>query len=247
MWRSSAAGIAPGGLWVRDWGWEVVLRVRGFERELLSSLNCSVGQRRGRGRRGGLTGEGEDGGAPRIALGRGEEGSGRGRCREGGARGSLFIGARGEGSDGARRAPVRCTAPALMPHSAADETPRRGGTGQGRWSSGEDGAVPNSSCAARGRRWRGRRSVVREEDDAADRWGRSASEGKRASERGWRVGLVCQREGARGARGRLRVRAGRLMGRGGGCAGAGRRGGRDMGQNWPSRGESSFSFSFYFL
>jgi hypothetical protein len=34
---------------------------------------------------------------------------------------------------------------------------------------------------------RGRRSVVREEDDAADRWGRSASEGKRASERGWRV------------------------------------------------------------
>jgi hypothetical protein len=34
---------------------------------------------------------------------------------------------------------------------------------------------------------RGQRSVVREEDDAADRWGRSTSEGKRASERGWRV------------------------------------------------------------
>jgi hypothetical protein len=48
---------------------------------------------------------------------------------------------------------------------------------------------------------RGRRSVVREEVDAADRWGQSASEGKRASERGWWVGLACQREGARGARG----------------------------------------------
>jgi hypothetical protein len=106
---------------------------------------------------GGLTGEGEDGSALRIALGRGEEGSGRGRCGEGGAWGDLFIGARGKGSGGARRASVRCTAPALMPHSAADETPRRGGTGQGRWSSGEDGEVPNSSCAARGRRWRGRR------------------------------------------------------------------------------------------
>jgi hypothetical protein len=92
-----------------------------------------------------LTGEGEDGGASRIALGRGEEGSGRGRCGEGGARGDLFIGARGEGSGGARRAPVRCTVPALMPHSGADDTPRRGGAGQGRWSSGEDGAVPNSS------------------------------------------------------------------------------------------------------
>jgi N-acetylglucosamine kinase-like BadF-type ATPase len=34
---------------------------------------------------------------------------------------------------------------------------------------------------------RGRRCVVREEDDAADRWGRSASERERASERagGW--------------------------------------------------------------
>jgi hypothetical protein len=135
---------------VRDWGREVVLCVRGFVRELLGSLNCSLDQRRGRERRGGLTGEGEDDSALRIAFGRGEEGSGRGWCGEGGARGDLFIGARGEGSGGARRAPVRCTAPTLMPHSAADETPRRGGTGQGRWSSGEDGAVPNSSCTARG-------------------------------------------------------------------------------------------------
>jgi hypothetical protein len=79
-----------------------------------------------------LTGEGEDGGASRIGLGRGEEGGGRGRCGEGGARGDLFIGARGEGSGGARRAPVRCTAPALMSHSGDDETPRRGSTGPGR-------------------------------------------------------------------------------------------------------------------
>jgi hypothetical protein len=37
---------------VRDWGWEVVLRVRDFVRELLGSLNCSLDQRRGRERRG---------------------------------------------------------------------------------------------------------------------------------------------------------------------------------------------------
>jgi hypothetical protein len=91
---------------------------------------------------------------------------------------------------------------------------------------------------------RGRQCVVREEDDAADRWGRSASERERASERGWRVGLACQREGVRGARGRLRARSGRLMGRGGDARARGRGGGRDMGQNWPSRGESFF---FFFL
>jgi hypothetical protein len=34
--------------------------------------------------------------------------------------------------------------------------------------------------------------VVREEDDATDRWGRSASEEERASERGWQVGLARQ-------------------------------------------------------
>jgi hypothetical protein len=94
---------------------------------------------------------------------------------------------------------------------------------------------------------RGRRCVVREEDDAADRRGRSASERERASERGWWVGLACQRERVRGARGRLRARAGRLLGRGGTGAGAGAgEGGRDMGQNWPSRGKKSF-FLFLFI
>jgi hypothetical protein len=97
----------------------VVLRVRGFVRELLGSLNCSLDQRRGRERRGGLPRAGADGGAPRIVLGRGEEGSGRGRCGEGGARGDLFIGARGEGSGGARRAPVRCTTPPMILHGGA--------------------------------------------------------------------------------------------------------------------------------
>jgi hypothetical protein len=88
---------------------------------------------------------------------------------------------------------------------------------------------------------RGRWCIVREEDDAADRWGRSASERERASERGWQVRLACQRERVRGARGRLRARAGRLMGRGGECAGVGEgEGSRDMGQNRPSRGKKSF-------
>jgi hypothetical protein len=41
----------------------------------VSYLNRSRDQRRGREKRGGkLTGEGEDGGAPRIALGRGRRG-----------------------------------------------------------------------------------------------------------------------------------------------------------------------------
>jgi hypothetical protein len=52
---------------------------------------------------------------------------------------------------------------------------------------------------------KGRRGVVRGEDDAADWWGRSAREGKHASERGWWVGLACQRGRVRGARGRLRA------------------------------------------
>jgi hypothetical protein len=84
---------------------------------------------------------------------------------------------------------------------------------------------------ARGRRWRGRRCIVREEDDAADRWGWSASKRERARERGWQVGLVCQRE-RRGVRGRLCARewAGywaerRTRGREGGGGGS-----RGMGQ-----------------
>jgi hypothetical protein len=66
------------------------------------------------------------------------------------------------------------------------------------------------SCAARGwargQRWRRRRCVVREEDDdAADRWGRSASERERARE--WLAGGagLSARE-IEGVRERLRAR-----------------------------------------
>jgi hypothetical protein len=118
------------------------------------------------------------------------------------------------------------------------------------WSSDEDGAVPNSSCAARGwargQRWRGRRCVVREEDDdAADRWGRPASVRERARGRGWQVGLACQRERRRGARRRLRARewAGywaerRTRGR----EGEGRRP-----RHGPNLAQQGGSFFFFFL
>jgi hypothetical protein len=143
--RSSAAGIAAGGLWVGDGGWEVVLRVRGLVRELLGSLNFSLDQRRGRGRRRkGLTGGEDDDGASRIVLGEGEERDGRGWCEEEGARGEPFIGVRGKGGRWSFLAPASYTVP---PINAAQR--RRGDTTagryrRGRWSrGGEDGAVPN--------------------------------------------------------------------------------------------------------
>jgi hypothetical protein len=106
--------------------------------------------------------------------------------------------------------------------------------------------VPNSSCAARGWRWRGRRCVVREEDDVADRWGRSASERERARERGWQVGLACQRERERGKRAGGFARGPANGPMGGGAGARAGEGGRDMGQIWPSRGEKAFSFFFLF-
>jgi hypothetical protein len=107
--------------------------------------------------------------------------------------------------------------------------------------------VPNSSCVARGRRWRGRRCIVREEDNAADRWGRSASERERARERGWQVGLACQREKEGSARAASRAGVGRLLGRKEDARARGRgEGGRGMDQIWPSKGEKSFFFFFLF-
>jgi hypothetical protein len=110
--------------------------------------------------------------------------------------------------------------------------------------------VPNSSCVARG--WRGG-------GDGGDGGASYARKTTRltggaglpvrgsARERGWQVGLACQRERRRGARGRLRARewAGywaerRMRGREGGGGG----GGHGMGQIWPSRGDKSF---FFFL
>jgi hypothetical protein len=125
---------------------------------------------------------------------------------------------------------VRCIAPALMPHSDDDETSRRGGgggTGRVHSQAARTGGA-NLSCAARGwvrgRRWRGRRRVVREEDDeAADRWGRSASGRERARESGWQVGSAHQRE-REGERSGCARESGPAMGRKGGEARA--RGGR---------------------
>jgi hypothetical protein len=72
-----------------------------------------------------------------------EERDGCGWCGEGGARGGPFIGARGKGGRWSFAAPVSYTVPAI---NAAQR--RRGDTTagryrRGRWSRGEDGAVPN--------------------------------------------------------------------------------------------------------
>jgi hypothetical protein len=101
------------------------------------------------------------------------------------------------------------------------------------------------SCATRGRRWRGRRRIVREEDDeAADRWGRSASKREHARGSGWQVGPVRQRERGRGA---AAARAGTCR-QWAESGGAGARGGRRArhGLN-PAQhgGERVFSFSFF--
>jgi hypothetical protein len=150
--RSSAAGIAAGGLWVGDGGRKVVLRVRGYVRELLAPLNFLSDQRRRRGRsRKGLTGEENDAGASRIVLGGGEERDGRGWCEEGGARGEPFIGARGKGERWSFLAPASFTVRPLMPHIAAEGTLRRGGTGEDAGQGGEDEAVPNFPVRRDGR------------------------------------------------------------------------------------------------
>jgi hypothetical protein len=139
-----------------------------------------------------------------------------------------------------------------MSHSGDDETSRRGGGAvlARTRSSGGDEAVPNFPVRrgdGEGTSMRGRRCIVREEDDAADRWGRSASERERARERGWQVGLACQRERRRGARERLCAREwadywaeGRTRGR----EGEGRRPrhGPDLAQQGGGK-----SFFFFFL
>jgi hypothetical protein len=97
----------------------------------LGSLNFLPDQRRRRGRRRkGLTGEEDDAGASRIELGGGEERDDRGWCEEEGARGEPFIGARGKGGRWSFLAPASYTVPPLKLHSAAEGTPRWGGTGE---------------------------------------------------------------------------------------------------------------------
>ena len=143
-----------------------------------------------------------------------------------------------------------------MAHSAAEGTLRRGCTGEDAWSRGGGRSGAKLSCVAgwqgRGRRRRpevtparGRRT----DDEAADRWGRSASGSERARESDWQVGSACQREreGVRSGPARARRQAGsgpreeeRGRGRGGGA--------RVWAESRPNRGRRRlFSFSFYFL
>jgi hypothetical protein len=79
---------------------------------------------------------------------------------------------------------------------------------------------------ARGRRWRGWRRIVREEDDAADRWGRSASERERARERLAGGAGLPEREKEGSTRAASRAGVGWLLGRKEDARARGRGGGR---------------------
>jgi hypothetical protein len=106
-WRSSTAGFVAGEVWVVIGGRGVVFRVCGDVVKLLSLVNFSLNDQRGEEKE--LTGA--EGGAAELVR---WSSGGRRRVVEagaghGGARGSPFIGARGEGSSGVRWTPVRCT------------------------------------------------------------------------------------------------------------------------------------------
>jgi hypothetical protein len=139
-----------------------------------------------------------------------------------------------------------------MAHSAAEGTLRRGGTGEDAWSRGGGRSGAKLSCVAGWQRGgRRRRPEVtsargrRTDDEAADRWGRSASGSERARESDWQVGSACQREREGARSGLARAEAGRewaerggARARGGGVAGVGPRFGPT------GQGEG---FSFFFL
>jgi hypothetical protein len=233
-----------------------VLRVRGLVRELLGSLNFSLDQRRGRGRRGkGLTGEEDDDGASRIVLGEGEERDGRGGCEEEGARGEPFIGARGKGavellgSGELHNAAHKCrTAPPRGHHGGAVPA-RTLVKGRG----GRSGA--KLPCAARRRRggWRRWPEVTavkgrRKDDEAADKRGRTARGSERARGRaadGWGR-FASEREGER--RAGWRARGSRLkLGRGERERGFAGRCGCGFGPGNGPAGEGGGVFLFSFL
>jgi hypothetical protein len=77
-WRSSAAGVIAGEVWVVIGGRGVVFRVCGDVVKLLSLVNFSLNDQR-EGGEGAYQSGGKGGGAGAVEL-RGEEKSGRGRC-----------------------------------------------------------------------------------------------------------------------------------------------------------------------
>jgi hypothetical protein len=140
-----------------------------------------------------------------------------------------------------------------MAHSAAEGTLRQGDTGEDAWSRGGGRSGAKLSCVAGWQRGgRRRRPEVtsargrRTDDEAADRWGRSASGSERARESDWQVGSACQRE-REGARSGL-ARARRQAGSGPREEERGREGGelRVLGRDSVQRGRERV-FPFYFL
>jgi hypothetical protein len=141
-----------------------------------------------------------------------------------------------------------------MAHSAAEGTLRRGCTGEDAWSRGGGRSGAKLSCVAGwqkgGRRRRPEVTPARRrrtDDEAADRWGRSASGSERARESDWQAGSACQRE-REGVRSGL-ARARRQAGSGPRAGSAGARGGGES-RVWagsrPSMGRRRL-FPFFFL
>jgi hypothetical protein len=117
-----------------------------------------------------------------------------------------------------------------MPHSAADETPRRGGTGEDvGQGGGGTGRCPTSLCGAT--LPVGVIASVGEGWGEADRWGRFVSE--REAERG---------AGLRACGGRPEMGRERRM-----SAGAQGDEAAGLGRESAQQGGGLFSFSFYFL
>jgi hypothetical protein len=101
----------------------VAFQARGSVARLVSLANFLLNQQRGREKRGKGLPEGKMTAAlSRLSSSEGGRGVAEAGAGQGSAQGDSFIGARGEGSSGAQRTPVRCTAPELMPHSSDDET-----------------------------------------------------------------------------------------------------------------------------
>jgi hypothetical protein len=181
--------------------------------------------------------------------GGGEERDGRGWCEEGGARGEPFIGARGKGERWSFLAPASFTVRPLMPHSAAEGTLQRSGTGEDAGQGGRTERCQTSLCGevAEGRteRWPEVTSVKRrrKDDEATDQRGRSARGSERARERaadGW--GRLASERGA----GLARAEAGRRWAESGGARRVGK--GEVAGLGWFSvqQGEGKV-FPFFFL